>query len=185
MADNDPNKTPSLSPKTSRGLIQTKPNLPKHSEHLAVNYSIEKLSGLRTGKRSNTFKVNTSTSTKTIIHTILKKVKFSTRFKYAILYFDQERNSKNYLEWRKFKEKPGQVYLNPVKFRVCRFKVTENKPENKETLVSPMEVQTGEGFSYNNNLNFQQRNPDFSYNFFRYVMYVQCARMMALSNMTQ
>lgn len=66
----------------------------KVPEHLFVTYQIEKIAGFRMNKRTNSFKAALSTSLKSLVQTVIKKVKFSTRYKYAIIYFDTRTGSK-------------------------------------------------------------------------------------------
>jgi len=94
MVDNELIRSSHLA---ARGL--EKPSLSRSEstkvpEHLLVTYNIEKTSGLRTNKKTNSFKAATSTSLKTLVHAVIKKVKFSTRHKYAIIYFDTRLGSK-------------------------------------------------------------------------------------------
>ena len=94
MVDNDPIPCHTLpATRASKSCITRSENI-RTQEHLHISYQIEKNLGLRTNKKSNSFNVATSTSMKTLVKTVLKKVKFSTRHKYAILYFDTNLKSK-------------------------------------------------------------------------------------------
>lgn len=66
----------------------------KVPEHLFVTYQIEKIAGFRMNKKTNSFKAALSTNLKTLVQTVIKKVKFSTKYKYAIIYFDTKTGSK-------------------------------------------------------------------------------------------
>jgi hypothetical protein len=95
MVDNNPIRTSSLfDVGTSRRTIAKNESI-RSQEHLNVTYQIEKNSGIRMNKKLNSFKAAPSTSLKAIVKTVIKKVKFSTRHKYEILYFDPVRSSKN------------------------------------------------------------------------------------------
>ena len=93
MAENEANKSLSQVPTQTLGIKSPKNNNNKSTEYISVCYNIEKISGLRSGKRSNSFRAPSGTNIKTMIQTVLKKIRFSTRYKYAILYFDQTRHS--------------------------------------------------------------------------------------------
>ena len=94
MVDNDPIPYRTLQATKASKNCETRSESIRAQEHLHISYQIEKYLGLRTSKKSNSFKVTTSTNMKTLVKTVLKKVKFSTRHKYAILYFDTNLKSK-------------------------------------------------------------------------------------------
>ena len=94
MVDNDPIPCQTLPVIGTTKTYITRSESIRTQEHLHIFYQIEKNSGLRTNKKSNSFKVAPSCNLKSLVKTVIKKVKFSTRHKYAILYFDTSCNSK-------------------------------------------------------------------------------------------
>lgn len=171
-------KEPSLSATDS--TVSTKTN-----EYLSVSYTIDKISGIRSTKRSNSFRSNSILNIRTLISTILKKIKFSTRHKYTILYYDQAGSSIFYLEWRKLKDELDYTYGSSVKIRVCRHKINKPKPvltlnessiPNTSNIVMP-NVQTLQ--------NIQSLSPIYAATLFSYFNLFQMAKMQSMNNFMQ
>jgi hypothetical protein len=136
MADNDHHYSPLVAARKQSEDAPNHRSSPKPTEFLSVSYSVDRLSGLRTNKKSNSFRVSASASLRSVLQAVIKKIKFSTRYRFLIIYFDPVKNSKAYLEWRKFKDNLEIQCGTPVKFRVCRYKSTVVKAPNKEVQTT-------------------------------------------------
>lgn len=177
MADNNLIKTlPTSMPKVQNCL--SRPNKPL--EYFSVKYSIDHISGLRTSKKSNSFRANSSANPKSIIQSILKKIKFSTRYKYAVLYFDKKRNSKDYLDWRKFRDNGS--YENPLRIRVCRYKIQKFSPVNEPPPVQSHnpEVLLENNLQQQGMINMPIINPAIATMFYSYFSYMQLSRFFTM-----
>ncbi|OMJ82393.1 hypothetical protein SteCoe_16937 [Stentor coeruleus] len=181
MAEIDPMKNLGSGPSKYSTTHEPHAHSQKSAEYLSINYTIEKISGLRAGKRSNSFRAGTSANLKSIIHTVIKKIKFSTRYKYAVLYYDTSTNSNPYIEWRKLKDKSDISIANSIKIRVCRYKITPPKPTTEPVQVAvptlaPQQAPMGSMPTYTG---FNPFNPGFMAFYMAYLNYMQYHRMQS------
>ena len=193
MAENDSKKTPDAGAQKCLTVATLRNTSARSAEYLSVSYNIEKISGLRSGKRCNSFRTNPNTNLRAIIQSVLKKIKFSTKYKYIVLFFDQNKNSKKYSGWRKFKENSGidasrQEYPSTMKIRVCRCKAEESKPPPQaDTLNTPAASAPNMGLMYGMPYvgTPQPITPEYAAMYFRYFMFMQCSRMMGVNYLAQ
>ena len=192
MAENYSKKTPNAVAEKYLNVTALRNTSARSAEYLSVRYNIEKLSGLRSGKRSSSFRANTSANLRTIIQSILKKIKFSTRCKYMVIYFDENKNSKKYSECRKFKDNSGidaarQNYPSALKIRVCRCKEAEARQQTQPSTQNIADVNAiNTEFMYAMPGNGTQSvMSEYATMYFRYFMYMQCASFMGVNNLAQ
>ena len=180
MAENESNKSLDHTSKKNPAIRLSKNGDNKSADYFSIHYHIDKISGLRTGKRSNSFKAPLGTNVKAMIQTILRKIRFSTRYKYAILYFNNLTNSKVYLEWQKLKDGLDYSKQNSLKIRVCRYKV---KPKTENIDLNPNPIINSTQISPESMENSIPLSPVFLGMFFSYWNYVQCLRTQGFNNM--